>query len=267
MKKINNQFANITYIIHFNIMYLNRFKLLEIPLDPTDYEDYEDIVPYNKLKNGKWASLWLNRHPIAHLIQHRFCRQYNGKLMWREINIMKEEIKKLKNSIHKYQTKLWVRRTELYTLITEQKKLCNEDTRASKVDTILISAISARITDDKPQTLLAAFFQQVPDAMLMMKDIISFVPIETCAEKLQKHLNTCTATHKCTHYFIAYECQNKGGRCSHYYEIEELQEELDRDEYYEDEDKDRLVRLEFEYERALAVKEDRLDEYLEYYFD
>jgi hypothetical protein len=47
---------------------INRFKVLEIAEDPTDYGDFEDIAPYNKLKNGKWSSLWMNRHPLHYMI-------------------------------------------------------------------------------------------------------------------------------------------------------------------------------------------------------
>lgn len=244
----------------FTTMYSNRFKALEIPEDPTDYEEFEDVAPYNILENRRWTFLWLNRHPNAYLIQRRFGvgGRYNGKLMWRELNLMKEEVEKLRNSMREYQTEVWARRTELYTLISEQRELCDEDTRASKVDTILLGSISAIITDN-PQTLLSSFFHQVPSAMMMMQDIISFVPIETCAEKLQKHLDTCT---DCSSNFVGYYCQFKeNGRCSHYYEIQDFQEELEREEYYEDEDKNRLVELEIEYERALAIKEDRLQEY------
>jgi hypothetical protein len=38
---------------------INRFEALksQFPKDPTDYEDFEDIAPYNKLEDGKWTSL------------------------------------------------------------------------------------------------------------------------------------------------------------------------------------------------------------------
>ena len=240
---------------------INRFKALEEPEDPTDYEEFEDIAPYNKLRDGKWNSLWLNRHPLCYKIADRFGDNYYGKLMWRELNEMKKEIEKLCKAIDDYQKKVWTRRSKLHNLIDEQEKLCGEDTRATKLDTILLSAIDATMTD--PQTLLSAFVHQVPEAMIMMENIISFIPIETCAEKLQKHLDICPGTYKCTRNFVAYECQFKeNGRCSHYFEIQDFKEELERDEYYEDEDRDRLRGLEYKYERALAVKENRLEEFL-----
>ena len=46
-------------------MYSNRFKVLEIAQDPTDYDDFEDIAPYNLLDDGKWTSLWMNRHILC----------------------------------------------------------------------------------------------------------------------------------------------------------------------------------------------------------
>lgn len=245
----------------------NRFKVLEIPQDPTDYEDFEDIAPYSKLENGKWSSLWLNRHPLYYIIEKRFSHDYYGKLMWTELNKMKEKIDKLNNAIHEYKKETWARRTELYNLIDEQEKLCSEDTRLSKVETILLSAIDAAATTDNQQTFLSSFINQVPEAMIMMENMMSFIPIETCAEKVQKHFDTCAATYKCGGKFgnfVAYECRyGDNGRCSHYYEIQDFKEELERDEYDEDEDKDRLVGLEVEYERALAVKENRLQEYLD----
>lgn len=244
----------------------NRFKVLEIPQDPTDYEEYEDIPPYNKLEDGKWTSLWLNRHPVAYKISYRFSHNYDGKLLWSELNEMKEQIEELKKSLREYQKEVWPHRRELNALIIEQETLCSEDTRVSKVETVLLSAIAATSTDNQ-QAPLAALVQQVPEAMIMMENIISFIPIETCAQKLQKHLDECTTldvNYKCTKNHVTYFCQFKeNGRCSHYYEIERANEELEQEEYYEHEKKDRIMDLEVDYERALAVKEDRLREYLD----
>jgi len=201
------------------MMHSNRFKALEFPQDPTDYEDFEDVAPYNKLVDGKWTSLWKNRHPNAYMIVNRFCSDYNGKLTWRELNAMKERIEKFSKSLYEYQKEVWPRRRELKNLIREQEKLCGKE----------------------------------------------------CAEELQKHLEKCTVTPKCSVGIVAYECRyGDNGRCSHYYEIQQFNEELERDEYYEEEDKDRIQDLEIDYERALAVKEDRFQEYLDSicdYFD
>lgn len=245
----------------FKMMYSNRFKALEIPQDPTDYEEFEDVAPYNKLEDGKWKSLWMNPHPIYYLIKNRFSQGYRGKLMYRELEKMKENIKNMKKAVYDYQDEIHARRTELISLIKEQRKLCNEDNRRSTVDTILLSAIAAAnntvVTESQPP--LSAFFQQVPDAMMMMSDIMSFIPIESCASELQKHLAQCT---ECTKNSVCYDCRYKeNGRCSHYYSIKRADEELEEYEYYENEDDDKIMDLEIEYERALAIKENRLDEY------
>ncbi len=90
---------------------------------------------------------------------------------------------------------------------------------------------------------------------------------QTYTQKLQKHLNECigfdgTGKHKCTEYFICYDCKfRENGRCSHYYEIERANEELESEEYYHCEDKNKITFLEYEYIKALAVKEDRLEEF------
>jgi hypothetical protein len=190
---------------------INRFKALEIPKDPTDYEDFEDIAPYNRLENGNWTSLCMDRHPLYYKITNRFRYEYDGKLMWRELNAMKEEIENKRKSLRDYQKDILPLYAELYHLIREQKNLCGE----------------------------------------------------RCAEKLQKHLDVCDG---CTKDFIRYECQFKeNGRCSHYYEKERATEKLEELEYYEYQDKSLIIDLEIRYERALAVKEDRLDEYYEDY--
>ena len=222
----------------------NRFKALDFPKDPTDYEEFEHVDPYNKLENGKWTSLWVNPHPLCHMIIRRFSSDYDGKLLWRELNAMKEQIENHKKSLYEYQKKIWPRIAELNSLIREQKKLCSEDDRASKIDTILLSAIA---TDDvkvidNPQAPLVDFFHCVEEDMIM-KEIISFIPLETCTQKLQRHLNECTGIdgkYKCTQKHISYDCQFKeNGRCSHYYEIKDYEEELETYEYNEEEDRDK----------------------------
>ena len=98
---------------------------------------------------------------------------------------------------------------------------------------------------------------------------------EECIQRLQKHLDKCmgfdgSGKYKCTKDYVSYDCQFKeSGRCGHYYEIERAEEELDHFDYFEHEDKHKIIDLEVVYERALAVKEDRLQEYLDdlYYDD
>jgi len=198
---------------------INRFKALEFPQDPTDYEEFEDVPPYNKLKNGKWTSLWFNRHPLCYMITDRFNGTYDGKLMRRELNDMKERIKELQESLQDYIDEIYADRKKAILLIREQKKLCGEK----------------------------------------------------CEKELQAHLDTCTGLngkYKCTENYVSYDCQFKeNGRCSHFYEIKRADEELEQYEYYEYDKKDRLQDLEIEYERALAVKENRLQEYLDDLYD
>ncbi len=195
---------------------INRFKLLEIQQDPTDYEDFEDVAPYNKLEDGKWTSLWMNRHPLAYKILNRFSGNYDGKLLQSEIDDMKKRLEKLRTSLRKYMDEVWPRMYEIKNSIREQRGLCDEK----------------------------------------------------CKEKLQKHLDICIGKYKCTSNFVAYDCQFKeNGRCSHYYEIEHLLEDLDRYEYSEEEAKSKIADLEYQYERALAVKENRLQEYIDDLYD
>jgi hypothetical protein len=245
---------------------INRFAPLYTPPEATDYEEFEDIAPYNKLQDGKWSSLRLNRHPLYWKIYNRFNGDYRGKLLWKELNAMKEKIEKLQKSLSEYQNEVSSRREELIDLIRGQEKLCREDTRVSTLETVLSSAITATTTDNQ-QTPLAGFVYQVPEAMLMMESIISFIPIETCGQKLQKHLDICAvlnANYKCTKNYVSHDCRfNENGRCSHYYEIERANEELEDFEYYEHEDMSKIWGLQADYERALAVKENRLDEYLQ----
>lgn len=86
---------------------------------------------------------------------------------------------------------------------------------------------------------------------------------EKCADELQKHLDICSSIYnKCSVDFVAFDCKfNDNGRCSHYYEIEDLQEELDNYKCDIHKYEYEIIELESCYERALAIKEDRLEEY------
>jgi hypothetical protein len=192
----------------------NRIKVLEmIPQDPTNYDDFQDIAPYNLLDDGKWTSLWMNRHPLYHKIRSRLDENYQGKLLWSELNRMKEKIEKLKKERWDSIRSANERDSELRSLIKEQKTLCKEE--------------------------------------------------KTCTQTLQKHLDKCTDG--CDKYFLCYPCEFKdNGRCSHYYEIKRAVEELEMEDYFDHEQQSEILRLGYIYERALAVKEDRLEEYLRY---
>jgi len=87
---------------------------------------------------------------------------------------------------------------------------------------------------------------------------------EICKEELQKHLDICSSSYKCKDNIVSHECQFKeNGRCSHFYEIENLTEDLDDYECIIHQEEIRIIDLEVEYDRALAIKEDRLKEYFD----
>jgi len=95
---------------------------------------------------------------------------------------------------------------------------------------------------------------------------------EECAKKLKEHLDVCDASpYKCNKDYVSYDCRFKeNGRCSHYYEIKYLNERLEDIEYDEDELTNSYIDYKVEYERVLAIKENRYDEYrrrAEEYFD
>lgn len=85
---------------------------------------------------------------------------------------------------------------------------------------------------------------------------------DECLNKLEDHLKICDSAYKCTKNYVANQCQSKeNGRCSHYYELEHLNEKLDNYEYYIDTSLDSYSDYEASYDRALAIKENRYDEY------
>ena len=95
---------------------------------------------------------------------------------------------------------------------------------------------------------------------------------EECAKKLKVHIDICNdSVYKCNEDYVAYDCRFKeNGRCSHYYEIKYLNERLEDIEYDEDELTNSYIDYKVEYERVLAIKENRYDEYrrrAEEYFD
>ena len=88
-----------------------------------------------------------------------------------------------------------------------------------------------------------------------------------CKKKLDVHISVCdgidgTGKYKCEKNYISYDCQFKeNGRCSHHYEIEHIEETLGEYEYNISEYAASYYDLEISYERALARKENRLEEY------
>ena len=189
----------------------------------SEYYGFENIAPYNKISDGKWYML--SPSPIGSIINERFDYYYSGKLMWREINLIKEKMDNYKRKIVEYNNKCRDSRKELINSIKKEESLCNDD----------------------------------------------------CLQELKTHIDICKSTHKCDKLceshnkcytcdenYVAYECQFKeNGRCSHYYAIKKFEERLEDYEYMEDEYTDSYLDYKIQYERVLAIKEDRYDEYCE----
>jgi len=86
---------------------------------------------------------------------------------------------------------------------------------------------------------------------------------EECVKKLDEHMKVCervNGENKCTKDFISYDCQLKSnGRCSHFYEKEELEAKL----AFCDETIYNMSilhsSLSYNYERQIAIQENRYD--------
>jgi queuine/archaeosine tRNA-ribosyltransferase len=79
------------------------------------------------------------------------------------------------------------------------------------------------------------------------------------------HPNYGKPYYKCELDSVCYHCKNynyeNDGRCSHYYEIEHLDEKLENLCCYSENLKNRIVDLQVDYEIKLAIKEGRYEEY------
>jgi len=199
-------------------------------LEDNEYNGFEDIEPYNKIIDDQW---WrLSPSPVGSIIKERFSHYYSGKLTWREINLLKEKMDQCMETIEEIRRKTQNDRVELINSIRDERRLCNDD----------------------------------------------------CKKKLEEHIKLCKSKHICDRIckehkrcftcdedYVAYECQfEENGRCSHYYAIKHYEERLENYEYTEDEYTDSYIDYKVEYERALAIKEDRYEEYkrdLDEYFD
>jgi len=101
-----------------------------------------------------------------------------------------------------------------------------------------------------------------------------------CLRELEKHLEICDGGYekdhanykrpyyKCEMRSVCYECNKSfnienNGRCSHFYEIKHLEEQLENIEYYDDSLEDKIMDLEVDYGRKLAIKEGRYEQYCE----
>lgn len=247
---------------------INKYKVLEFPDEPTDYEDYEDILPYKILDNGDWKSLWLTRHPLCSMLKNRISN--DEKLLWIELEHMKENIKVKKEALNKYLQSISNRYDELQETIAKNKKLCSGGGIQEHLENLEITLFCS--LSESKTGLLTPFFAEIDDSVIMMCYITSFIePKETCAEKLQKHLKKCegfNGRYKCTEKFISLECQSKeNGRCGHYYEIERAEEELQEFYYYENEENDEISEMTYTYNRAMAKKLNKLEEFYDEVYD
>jgi hypothetical protein len=89
---------------------------------------------------------------------------------------------------------------------------------------------------------------------------------DECVRELEEHLKVCkgiNGKYKCTKDFVFHDCQfnSENGRCSHYYEIEELETELGLCDESIYDFKRKYIFLEREYQKQLAIKENRSEEY------
>ena len=170
--------------------------------------------------------------PVAYIIKERFNKYYTGKLTWREINLLKEKMEKCMETIEENRKKSRNERSKLRNSIQDESRLCNDD----------------------------------------------------CKKKLKEHIELCKSKHicdrvciqhkrcfTCNEDYVSYGCRfEENGRCSHYYAIKHYKESLEDYEEQEDEYTDFYLDYKIEYERALAIKEDRYDEYkriVDDYFD
>jgi len=86
---------------------------------------------------------------------------------------------------------------------------------------------------------------------------------EECVKKLEEHMKVCEGGYderKCTKDFISYDCQlQSNGRCSHFYEKEELEAKLG----FCDETIYNMSilhsSLSYNYERQISIQENRYD--------
>ena len=89
------------------------------------------------------------------------------------------------------------------------------------------------------------------------------IAIKNCKNIWIRGTGDGTGNYKCTRNRVSYLCEYKdNGRCHHYYEIERLKEDSENFEYSEQTCLEKINELEYEYECSLAVKENRLREFL-----
>ena len=153
-------------------------------------------------------------HPISRLIKNRFSDEYDGKLTWREIELIREEMDKAENDLNNYRKEVDGKMNKIRDKIREQRLLCKTD--------------------------------------------------PMCLKKLDNHVKECDSKWKCTIYSVSNSCRikyNINRECSHHRKIEDFERCLDNYRAGIYEFNSPFIDLQRKYERALAVKEDRLEEY------
>ena len=170
-------------------------------------------------------------HPAAKLIKQRFDDYYDGPVTIYELDAIKEKIERTRKSLNDYTNEVNEERNGYLNKIKEQKKLCGDE----------------------------------------------------CSKKLEEHLKICDGGYskddknygkpyyKCERESVCYHCDRynyeNNGRCSHYYEIKHLDEQFENLGEYSEDLSDRICSLEVDYDRKLAIKEGRYEQYKEDLWD
>jgi hypothetical protein len=149
-----------------------------------------------------------------------------------ELLALKEQIDRVQKNLYDYQDEVREERKDYLTKIKEQKQLCGDQ----------------------------------------------------CLKDLQKHLDICDGGYskddpnygkpyyKCERESVCYNCDKSNniennGRCSHFYEIKHLDERLENLEWHSEDLSDQIIDLQVEYDRKLAIKEGRYEQYKEDLWD
>ena len=170
-------------------------------------------------------------HPVARLIKHRFDDYYNGPVTIYELDAIKEKLERTRKRLRDEKDEVCEERNGYINKIKEQQKMCGDE----------------------------------------------------CLKNLEEHLKICNGGYdkddknygkpyyKCERKSVCYHCKSdykNNGRCSHYYDIEYLEQQLENIEEFDDYLEDKIIDLQIDYERKLAIKEGKYEQYKEdLYYD
>ena len=178
----------------------------------------ENTRAYEAMKydfnESELVGLQYKPHPISLLIKERFSDEYDGKLTWREIELIREEMDKAENDLNNYRKEVDGKMDKIRDNIKEQRMFCRRD--------------------------------------------------PTCLTNLHNHVKECVSKWKCTIYSVSNSCRikyNINKECSHHRKIEDFERCLDNYRVGIYQFNSPFIDLQRKYERALAAKEDRLEEY------